>query len=153
MIPNMPSISPLSVFVGGWESNVDTMCVQYFWRLEKGIVLPDIGVTDFSHQQPCECWESNPDSLEEQPVLLTTELTLQFYSLPICFFGYFLLKTPKTNCHAAMKHRHADTQFLAVTLVPGGGTLAGLQEEVPRVHHCELSIAPGYVFCLLAEFP
>jgi len=27
-----------------------------------------------SYQQPCECWESNPGSLEKQPVLLTAEL-------------------------------------------------------------------------------
>lgn len=29
------------------------------------------------HELPCGCWERNPGSLEEQPVLPTAELSLQ----------------------------------------------------------------------------
>jgi hypothetical protein len=32
---------------------------------------------------PCECWEANPDPLEEQPVLLTTKPSRQ---TPACFY-------------------------------------------------------------------
>jgi hypothetical protein len=43
---------------------------------------PETGVTD-SCELPCWCWELNLDPLEEQPVLLTTEPSLQ---PPPCFF-------------------------------------------------------------------
>ena len=37
---------------------------------------PGTGVTD-SCELPCGCWELNPGALEEQPVILATELSLQ----------------------------------------------------------------------------
>ena len=44
-----------------------------------GIRSPGTGVTD-SRELPCGCWELNLDPLEEQPVLLTTEPSLQSQS-------------------------------------------------------------------------
>jgi len=43
---------------------------------------PGTGVTD-SCELPCECWELNPSPLEEQPVLLTTEESLLYPTLPL----------------------------------------------------------------------
>ena len=37
---------------------------------------PGTGVMD-GCKPPCGCWELNLDPLEEQPVLLTTEISLQ----------------------------------------------------------------------------
>ena len=47
---------------------------------------PGTGVTS-TCELPCGCWELNPGPLEEQPVLLTAEPSLQplgtFYSYPL----------------------------------------------------------------------
>ena len=42
----------------------------------EGVRSPEIGVTG-SYELPCECWELNLGPLEEHPMLLTTELSLQ----------------------------------------------------------------------------
>ena len=54
---------------------------------------PDL-ITD-GCEPPCGCWELNSGPLEEQPLLLTTELSLQ----PLNVFLIFLiwLNTPITN--------------------------------------------------------
>ena len=55
------------------------VCVLVFFlyaSLYEGIRSPGIGVTD-SGELPCGCWELSPGPLEEQPVLLTTEPSLQ----------------------------------------------------------------------------
>lgn len=45
----------------------------YVWeRLEGGVGSSGAGVTG-SYQLPYGCWELNPGTLEEQPVVLTTE--------------------------------------------------------------------------------
>jgi len=41
-----------------------------------GVGCPGTGVTD-RHEPPCGCCELNPGLLEEQPVLLTSEPSLQ----------------------------------------------------------------------------
>ena len=46
------------------------------WRPEEDVRSSGIGVTD-GDELPCGCWESNLDPLEEQPVLLTIEPSLQ----------------------------------------------------------------------------
>ena len=52
------------------------MCVQYPGITEEGGTSSKTGVTD-----GCEllggCWEFNQDSLEEQPIFLITEQSLQ----------------------------------------------------------------------------
>ena len=40
------------------------------------MIMSVLGLTG-SCELPCGCWESNPGPQEEQPVLLTTELSLQ----------------------------------------------------------------------------
>ena len=45
-------------------------------RPEESVRFPGMGVTD-SCELPCRCWELNPGPLEEQPMLLATELSLQ----------------------------------------------------------------------------
>ena len=49
---------------------------------------PGTGVTDRC-ELPCGCWELNPGLLEEQPVLLTTKLSLQlpkYITTFVCLF-------------------------------------------------------------------
>jgi hypothetical protein len=63
-------------------------CFVLFWCtfmfclpvcLCEGVGSAGMGVTD-SCELPCGCWELNPCLLEEQPVLLITEPSLQ----PLC---------------------------------------------------------------------
>ena len=51
-------------------------------RPEGGDRSPGTGVTD-SCEPPRGCWELNPGPLEEQPVLLTDELSLQSLRMPL----------------------------------------------------------------------
>ncbi|XP_037057818.1 POU domain, class 5, transcription factor 3-like, partial [Peromyscus leucopus] len=46
---------------------------------EDGVGSPGSNVTD-DCEPPCGCWEFNPDSLEEDHLLLTTELSLQSHN-------------------------------------------------------------------------
>ena len=55
----------------------------YLWRPEEGIGVP-LGLELHDNEPPCGCWGVNSGPLEEQPVLLTTEPSLQ--SL-ICVLG------------------------------------------------------------------
>ena len=48
-------------------------------RLESGVGSPDIEVTD-GCEPLCVSWDSNLGPLQEQPVLLIAELSLQPYS-------------------------------------------------------------------------
>lgn len=48
------------------------MCTMFL----KGHKVPGTGFTDGS-DLPSECWEPNPGLLEDQPVLLSTEASLQ----------------------------------------------------------------------------
>jgi hypothetical protein len=51
---------------------------------KEGVRFPWTGVTD-GCELPCGCWESNPGPLQEQPMLLTTELALDFiFKLCVC---------------------------------------------------------------------
>jgi E3 ubiquitin-protein ligase NEDD4 len=52
--------------------HMHTWCL---WRPEEGVGSPGIGVTD-SCELPCGCWELNSGPLKKQPVLLTTEPSL-----------------------------------------------------------------------------
>jgi hypothetical protein len=53
----------------------------------EGVRFPGTGAAD-SFEVPCVYWELNSDPLEEQPVLLTTEQSLQ--PLKLFSFLYFL---------------------------------------------------------------
>lgn len=52
----------------------------YPWKLGEGVGPSGTGVTD-GYEPPCGCWELNLGPLEEQPVLVTIELSHQ----PFCF--------------------------------------------------------------------
>lgn len=52
------------------------MYVWYPWRSEEDTGCPGTGIMD-SYEPPCGCWESNPDPLQQQQVLLTTEPSLR----------------------------------------------------------------------------
>lgn len=52
------------------------VCAWYPWRSEERTVCPGTGVLD-SCEPPSRCWESNPDPLQWQQVLLTTEPSLR----------------------------------------------------------------------------
>jgi hypothetical protein len=54
------------------------------------------GVTD-GCKLPCGCWELNPGPLEEQPVLVTTEPSLQLLFLHISTYLLFLKFTLLTR--------------------------------------------------------
>lgn len=64
---------------------VHHMHVWYPWRPEEGIVCPGTRVT--GGEPPHGCWESKPDLLQEQLMLLTAEPSLQ----PLDLF-YFILR-------------------------------------------------------------
>ena len=53
-----------------------TMCVYCPLKPEEGVRTSGTGVMD-GCRLPCGCWELNSGPLEEQPVLLTTEPSLQ----------------------------------------------------------------------------
>jgi hypothetical protein len=52
------------------------VCVQCPWGLKGGIRSPGTRVTD-DFEAPYGFWDSNQGPLEEQPVLITTEPSLQ----------------------------------------------------------------------------
>ena len=58
--------------------------------LGEGTRYPVTGVTD-SYKLPCGCWELNPDSLGEQPELLTAEPSLQPQGCFLFRFVFLLL--------------------------------------------------------------
>jgi hypothetical protein len=65
------------------------------------VKVSDIGVTN-SCKLPCGCWELNPGPLEEQPVLLTTEPSLQpeaTFSIPTKIVGLAVLISPTSRRH------------------------------------------------------
>lgn len=45
-------------------------------RLEEAVGSPETGFAD-GCEPTCACWKSNPGLLEEKPVLLTSDLSLQ----------------------------------------------------------------------------
>lgn len=51
---------------------IHNKCVQYLCRPAKGVRSLETGVTDV-YGQPCKCWKSNPETLEEQWMLLTAD--------------------------------------------------------------------------------
>ena len=57
----------------------------------EGDRCPGTGITD-SCGLPCGCWELNLDPLEEQPVLLTTEPSLQSPLRVLCGALYMVAK-------------------------------------------------------------
>jgi hypothetical protein len=52
---------------------------------EEDVRTPGTKITGVS-QPPCGCWESNPEPLEDQLVLLTVEPSLQFHVSAIYLF-------------------------------------------------------------------
>lgn len=50
-----------------------TVCALCLWRPEEGIKATGTGVAD-GPELPCKCWDQNPSLLQEQWLLLTTEL-------------------------------------------------------------------------------
>lgn len=67
------------------------MCTMYTQKSEEGIGFPGIGVKD-ARERPCGCWESNTSPLQEQPMFLTSEPTLQSLS-SLCFKTGFLIES------------------------------------------------------------
>lgn len=64
-----------------WHGCLCTTCYWCPWRPEEDIRSPETIVS----RQPYGCWESNPGSLEEFAVLLTTEPSLPLYD----YFYFF----------------------------------------------------------------
>ena len=52
------------------------LCPWCPWNPEEGVQLPRTGVTD-GCELLCGCWETNPGPLQEQPLFLTAEPSLQ----------------------------------------------------------------------------
>lgn len=50
--------------------------VQCLWEPEEGARYPGTGLTD-GCERPCESWESNFALMQEQPLFLSAEPTLQ----------------------------------------------------------------------------
>ena len=84
---------------------------------------PGTGIRD-SCELPCGCWELNPGPLEEQPVLLTAEPSLQ----PLSFFPFassFQRQqwSPCLRPHSLLSHLHASAsseslKFYSYSLAP-----------------------------------
>lgn len=55
---------------------LQTICVQYLRRPEEGTIFPGVGVTG-GCEQACRCWEFNRGLLEDEPLLLTAEPSVQ----------------------------------------------------------------------------
>ena len=53
------------------------LCMQCRKRPEEGIILWKWSYTTHDYEPRCGCWELNLSPLEEKPVFLTTELSLQ----------------------------------------------------------------------------
>lgn len=101
-----------------------TTCIQCPWRPEKDIIFPGTGVTDIC-ETPCGCGESNPDPLEEEPVLLTVESPL--HPSPDS------PATPFKPCFEEQIHpvpRFSDTShFLSSKTLRGEGELLSLETK------------------------
>jgi hypothetical protein len=132
--------------ISQWKTNLQSSEFFYFlliffifilWTLViwlhiylcEGIRLPETGVTD-SCELPCGCWELYLGPLEEQPVLLTAEpslqaprillsfytmrnITISFYALHH-FFSYLILflcwesnPGPCTHCKCSLRLTHS----------------------------------------------
>lgn len=75
--------------------HVCTTCVPCLQRPEGVVSSPGAGVID-NHETPCQYREPTPRPLQEQPVLLTMETTLQ----PCCFvlFRHGLMSSGLASC-------------------------------------------------------
>jgi hypothetical protein len=58
------------------SAHLCVMCLQHSWRQEEVVRSSGKRVTDCC-EPSCGCWELNPGPLEEQPVILTPETSLQ----------------------------------------------------------------------------
>lgn len=58
--------------------------MQYPQKTEEGVDSPGTGVPD-GRELPCGCWDLNLDPLQEKPVLVTAETSLQPLQLAIIF--------------------------------------------------------------------
>lgn len=74
-------------------------------------------VTD-SCELPHGCWESNPDPLQEQPVLLTTEPSLQFLRKSLRKERVLPLKTQGHRETSKSQFLLHFLQFVNITLFP-----------------------------------
>jgi hypothetical protein len=63
------------------------LCISVHWCS----AYMRVHVSVDSCELPCGCWELNPGTLEEQPVLLTTEPSLQAPIFFVSFYVYGLL--------------------------------------------------------------
>jgi hypothetical protein len=79
---------------------------------KEGVRFPWTGVTD-GCELPCGCWESNPGPLQEQPMLLTTELALDFiFKLCVCVC---VCVWCACECHGSQKPEALDPVELELT--------------------------------------
>lgn len=61
------------------------------WEARKGVESPETGVADRC-KMPCRCWELNPASLEEKPVVLITGPAFQPANYTLLKWSYILWK-------------------------------------------------------------
>lgn len=66
--------------------------IQFSWRPEGDLGSPGDGVTS-SREVPLWCWELNLGPLEEYPVPLTSESSLQPFILMLAVFPSFEIST------------------------------------------------------------
>lgn len=59
------------------------------WEARKGVESPETGVADRC-KMPCRCWELNPASLEEKPVVLITGPAFQPANYTLLKWSYIL---------------------------------------------------------------
>jgi hypothetical protein len=83
------------------------MHAWYLWRPEEHVGCPGTGVTGIC-ELPCRCWELNPESLEDQPVLLTAELLnhrdTSLASLILVFFSLSQIVTLSFKKNVPTEH-------------------------------------------------
>ena len=78
------------------------MCAWCPWKPEKGIGFPGTEVTD-DCDPPCGCWESNPDPLGMEPVLLISEPSVQHLDHQFFKITFGICVTIKFNINIKFK--------------------------------------------------
>ena len=103
-----------------------TMCVPCPWSPEEGVKFLGTGVKD-GCEPLCGCWEWDLGPLEEQPVLLTTEPSLQFLEaiLSNSFPDLCCVNKLRSEFRFGAKNQREEIPFPSCIVFPRGNEMSG----------------------------